>query len=549
MTNPFDQKQTHVDPAEVADFMSGRSDPWPDPQQLEPELPDVPEFHVGNLPEVLRPLVEEVAESMQVPPDFPACAAITSLAGCIGHRAIVLPKALDNSWREVCNLWGMNIGSPGLMKTPILKLINRPLESIQRQWNEAHEADEETHERLKQQIKLEMDVYETQSRAAIRANRPQPARPDDHLYAPRERRLIVTDCTFETLHQIMSANAAGVYQLRDELTGFFSGLEREGRQGEREFWLQAWSGDSGFTIDRIGRGSIFVPFVCASLFGNCVPAKLRFYLKSVLSGAATDDGLIQRFQITCWPNTVKTWRYIDRVGSNAAANAAEHVYQSLVRLSGRHPLELRFNPEGQQLFIAWLSALELRLRSETLNPVMAGHVSKFRKLVPVLAGIFELAEAAQRGELETRIIPEEPYLSYARRIDRRIVLEEVPPIQSTGATPISAANTLRAITLCDYFEAHARRVYSCLISPEIRAAHELGRHIVKGDLGTQFSTRELKRKGWTDLKEEALVDAALTHLADLGWIRALPVPTNPQGGRKLEPWEINPKVLNRSLEK
>ena len=512
--------------------------PWPDPKDLQPELPPVPEFDLNNLPEVLRPLVEEISEGMQVPFDFPGCATIAALAGCVGHRALVFPKTMDASWQEVCNLWGMNIGSPGLMKTPILKLVTRPLEAIQRQWSEAAEADEEKYEELQEQIRLEQEVWQGQYKNALKRSLPVPPRPDDTLWKPNQRRLLITDTTYEALHQIQSANPAGVFQVRDEMAGFLCGLEREGREGERQYWLQCWSGDSGFNVDRIGRGSIYVPYVCAGLFGNVVPSRLRFYLTSVLSGAPTDDGFLQRFQVTCWPDTPRDWKYIDRVNSNSAASAAERVYQSLVRLSGKYPLQLRFNCESQKLFVAWLTDLELRLRSDTLNTVMAGHLSKYRKLMPILAGIFELAECAQRGKLETKAEPEIPYTTLARRI----VIKDAPPPENSEATPISEANTLRAISLCTYFEGHAQRVYSCIISPELRAGHALARHIRKGDLDAQFSTRDIGRKCWSDLNSAELVNAALTYLVELNWIRPVEIPVSPKGGRPSEVWEINPKL-------
>jgi hypothetical protein len=272
-----------------------------------------------------------------------------------------------------------------------------------------------------------------------------------------------------------------------------------------------------------------------------VPAKLRFYLTSVLSGAPTDDGFLQRFQVTCWPDTPRDWKYIDRVNSNTAANAAERVYQSLVRLSGKYPLQLRFNCESQKLFVAWLTDLELRLRSDTLNAVMAGHLSKYRKLMPVLAGIFELAECAQRGTLEMRAEPEIPYTRLARQI-RIQGLPPAPPTENCEATPICESNTLRAISLCTYFEGHARRVYSCIISPELRAGHALARHIRKHDLDPQFSTRDIGRKCWSDLNSAELVNEALTYLVELNWIRPVEQPASPKGGRPSEVWEINPKL-------
>ena len=44
------------------------------------------------MPESLRPLVKDVAERMQVPLDFPAVAAIATLAGVTNRRAMIQPK-------------------------------------------------------------------------------------------------------------------------------------------------------------------------------------------------------------------------------------------------------------------------------------------------------------------------------------------------------------------------------------------------------------------------------------------------------------------------
>jgi hypothetical protein len=334
--------------------------------------------------------------------------------------------------------------------------------------------------------------------------------------------------------------------VRDELVGFFCGLEREGREGERQYWLQCWNGDGGFTVDRIGRGSIYVPNVCASLFGNAVPARLRYYLTNVLTGGPTDDGFLPRFQVMCWPDTPKDWKYIDQISSTTAAYAAEQVYRTLVRLSGKYPLRLRFNAESQKLFIDWLTRLELNLRSDTLPPVMVSHISKFRKLMPVLAGIFELADCARRGDLETKATAEPNYLMSARRMIR---VEGSPPAEASEATLISVVNTERAINLCAYFQSHALRVYSAIISPEVRAGHALARHIKKGDLESPFSSRDISRRCWADLNDAELVAAALQHLADLHWIRSTVAPTTAQGGRPTERWDVNPKLKRNDTKK
>ena len=43
---------------------------WPEPEELGEELPPVPPFDVSLLPASLRPMVEDVTDRMQTPPDF-----------------------------------------------------------------------------------------------------------------------------------------------------------------------------------------------------------------------------------------------------------------------------------------------------------------------------------------------------------------------------------------------------------------------------------------------------------------------------------------------
>ena len=72
-------------------------DEWPAPESLVESLPDVAQFDLDLMPESLRPLVKDVAERMQVPLDFPAVAAIATLAGVTNRRACIQPKRNDHT--------------------------------------------------------------------------------------------------------------------------------------------------------------------------------------------------------------------------------------------------------------------------------------------------------------------------------------------------------------------------------------------------------------------------------------------------------------------
>jgi hypothetical protein len=100
----------------------------------------------------------------------------------------------------------------------------------------------------------------------------------------------------------------------------------------------------------------------------------------------------------------------------------------------------------------------------------------------------------------------------------------------------------RAISVVNYLEGHAKRLYACAITPAIHAGHALARHIRRGDLGTEFTSREVLRRSWSELSESEMVSAALDHLNDLHWIRRITSDPSPLGGRPSERWEINPQL-------
>jgi hypothetical protein len=299
--------------------------------------------------------------------------------------------------------------------------------------------------------------------------------------------------------------------LRDELVGLIAEMEKEGREAQRAFFLQAWNGYGGFSVDRIGRGSIHIPNVCLSVFGNIQPSRLRQYLEGALAGGPADDGLFQRFQIMVWPDAPAEWRLVDRPPNNSALARAEKIDSHLANLPNES-VRMRFAADAQQLFFDWWARLEEKVRSASgLHPALVAHLSKYRSLMPSLAGMFQLADTfADNRELG-------------------------------DTAEVSEAHAVQAVEMCGYLEAHARRVYSCITSPELHATRELGKHIQRGALPDVFSVRDVYKKGWAGLNEERVL-GALRRLEEAGWLRRMKSPPAPTGGRPTERWEINPRV-------
>lgn len=496
---------------------------WPTPEPLLETLPTVLPFNLELLPEAFRTLVADVAERMQVPADYPAAVSVLCLAGVVSRRAVVQPKAKDASWVVVPNLWGGIIAPPGFMKSPVMAAMVQPLLDIQADWRQQYEEDLAEYEREKEEYELRRAAWRDQFKAAAKKGHGAPERPDDAPEEPTLRRLIINDATFEALHQTMSENPAGVLVIRDELTGWWSQLDRAGREGERAFCLQAWNGDTGHTIDRIGRGTIHVEHCCMSMVGGIQPGRLRSYLVDALEDGPSNDGLVQRFQVLVWPDTEYEWRYVDRPADAACQKRAEQMFRSLIELDAEAPARFQFDAGAQELFVAWLEELEGKVRGQELHPALVSHLSKYRKLMPALALLFELAERAGRGS--------EGFVGAPSGIDLKIRLNQAR----------------RAAAWCEYLESHARRVYSCVVTPQLRAARELAEKLRARKVGADgfFSCREVYLKGWSGLDSPEAVKLAAEVLEDAGWVRSLAGETGPLGGRPSNRYEINPRVWEK----
>jgi len=303
---------------------------------------------------------------------------------------------------------------------------------------------------------------------------------------------------------LLSENPAGLFLLRDELTGWLAGLERQGREQERAFFLECWNGDAAHTIDRIGRGSVFVPHACVSLFGGIQPARLRSYLADAMRDGPSNDGLVQRFQLMVWPTTSPAWLYIDRQPDMNALERAGQVYRRIASLDATNPLRLQFDDEAQALFEQWLTDLEQRIRGEEVAPVMQAHLAKYRSLMPSLALLFALADG---------------HMDYV---------------------PVSQARL--ACDWCDYLETHANRVYSAQVRPEQHAAITLSKRLAKGWKREEciFTVRDVYRSGWTALDSPDAARGALLVLEEYGWVKRESDVQSP--GRPSETYRINPKI-------
>jgi len=443
------------------------------------------------LPDLIRSTVEDISARMQLPIDFAAVACILTLAGSVNRRARIQPKQRD-AWIVVPNLWGGIVAPPGYMKSPVIAEVLRPLADIEAAWEKAH------------RVEMASAASETSL---------------EHKGALNNRitrkRLIVNDSTPEKLHELLRDNPAGLLVVRDELAGLLAELDARGREGQRAFYLSAWSGDTPHEVDRIKRGNVYVPACCLSIVGGIQPERLRKYLATIDGPNLQDDGFIQRFQLLVWPDLGTDFEYIDRPPNQRARTKLRSRYERMTAVDPEHPLMLRFSDEAQEVFIAWYEDLEFRIRRGDLGSLLAGHLSKYRSLMPSLAGLFEIA-SRRLGGFEG--------FDGGQEICR-----------------ISTSNTVLAMRWCIYLEDHAHRVYG-LTNTEVRAALDLLAKIRHRAIGKDgfLTAREISQAGWKWLDTPEKVRNATDVLIKAGYLRDATALVGPKGGRPSKRFEVNP---------
>lgn len=317
MNKPLDVKATEY----VARMKLFDPNEWRDAGPIGNSLLPVPAFPPDLLPEPLMGWAVDCAERMdRMPVDFPAVAIVAALGGLIGRRVAIYPKRYDN-WLVTPNLWAAVIGRPSTKKTPSLTEALRFTRLLETQANEAYQAALIDYEAEKEADNLHRKAMEGELKKKAKSDKGAAKRMllemgADETPPPTRIRYMVNDTTIEKLGELLKQNPSGLLLFRDELTGWLTSLEKEGREQDRAFFLESWNGTGSFTWDRIGRGTIHVPSVCLSVLGGIQPAKISPYLRSMSSGTG-DDGLLQRFQLLVWPDA-GTPVHVDKACNQAA---------------------------------------------------------------------------------------------------------------------------------------------------------------------------------------------------------------------------------------
>lgn len=477
---------------------------------------------VHLLPKEISQWIQGLALQMQISEDYLATPLLVYLGSLIGRkRGLRLRTGTD--WIEYPNLWGMLIGRPSMMKSPAMKAVQKPLLKL------AEKASKE-HEHALQQYAIDSEgwglrkkandeEYKKNYKASLKGNKEKQStyQVEECPSEPKKRRYKSEDSTTEKLGELLIENSQGLLLFRDELSGWLNSFSKAGRENDRQFFLESWSGNQEFDVDRIARGSLHVPALCLSIFGSIQPGPLSQYVHSALKGGIGDDGFIQRFQLMVWPDAKTDWELVEGIDIKELEAPIHHIFECLDRLSFNpigEPEILSFTEEAQHLFNQWQDGYEKRIRSGNLSPHMEAHLTKYKKLLPALCIIFE-------------------HLQYA--------IEDKHPDNVTVET------LQKAISWLDYFESHACRVYGSSSNTIPKAASDLINRVRKGDIKAPFTVREIYHgKHWSGLSNPEEVKEVLEFLEDRHYVIGQQIKTtngNSMTGRPTKKYWVHPQIF------
>lgn len=492
---------------------------WPEPKEIKTDLPPAPPFDAkALLPPTLADFVLDEADRMPCSPDYIAAALIVCLGSVIGARCGIKPKRRDD-WIVTPNLFGGIVGDPSSKKSPALGTVTRFLDRL-----EAKEA--EKLEDAKKIFAAQTAAFEAHQSAVKASMKKATAGKGDNLKMnaaiadlqdlqapeePKERRFKSNDSTVEKLGDLLVHNPQGMLVYRDELIGLLASWEKEGKEGDKAFYLEGWNGTASFNIDRIGRGSLHIKNLCISVFGGIQPELLERYLAG-MTASLDNDGRIQRFQVMVYPNAV-AWEWRDRYPVKGAREAVRDLFDRLAVFDpvqdGAAPADdfvklphFYFDDDAQDIFVEWCTELHTVHIANEQNPLMQQHFGKFEKLFCSIALILHLAEG------------------------------------SIG--PVMATSAMRAAAWCDYLSGHARRIYGLVEGAKVTTARMVSRRLADGKLNDGFTVRDMVRKQWSGVTTTMQAETALDILEESGHVQCQDG-DNPQG-RPTVRYYVNPQI-------
>ena len=500
-------------------------------------------FPLLCLPPVLSEYAFSISESIQVPVDYVAVAALSCLAVAVQGKYSVQVK---RDWVEPLNVYAIVMGRPSERKSPVVKAVRKPIDQYVKDYNTEHAVDILDYERKCRILKKQITAMENRlSEQIAPADNPPSTGKQDNSSADGKKKaggrrvmismddtlqkqeellqlerdpvtelhLLFDDVTPESLSLVLSQNneRAAIISAEGGIFGTLAG--RYSDKPNMDLFLKGYAGEA-YSTTRIGRKGEDLERPLLTMFLAIQPSVVEDVMKN---RDFRGRGLTARFLYSYPESRVgsRVYNLDDNVNPEQIRleKAVEEAYNKLITefLSISDCFDerrLSMDPDARSAFKEYCEWVE-----KALNNEMESIEEWAGKLVGNTARIAGLLHCATYGSD-----------AYNHQINAYTISD--------------------AIQIGQYFVNHADAVFNILDSKEDELAmYVLGKicsNYQKGTLKHSITKRELQRKvRRKDISRE--LDKYTDILQKHGYIRTECVRNS---GRTTVIYIVNPEYLN-----
>lgn len=302
---------------------------------------DVLNFPIEVFPENIQLVINKLNSNFGFEKSILSSSILFTYSTALGNSRSI---KINNVWSDNANLWVAIVGERGTAKSPMIGFCVAPLNSIESDFHRNWLYD--------------INIYNELSK-----------KDKEITTKPQRDQRFTSDVTTEGLIKLLSYNQRGIGLYKDELKGFFSGMNQyKGGQGEdKQFYLQAFN-NSSYLKNRANDDPIMIESIFLSIIGSIQPTVFN-----KVSFDNTDDGMIDR------------WLYIRSddatppFSGNDIDESIKAEYTSFIHTAfeqSNHSNTLEWSDDSKEQFVIAINAIRDHKRSNDTRAAVRAYASK-----------------------------------------------------------------------------------------------------------------------------------------------------------------------------
>jgi len=326
------------------------------------------------IPSLASPFTQ-VARAFNIP-EVVLVSALLPIAASLLRVGTKIEIAAATEFYPPPIIWTGIIAESGATKSPIFKILTKPLKVLQAEAEEDYKAKVKAYDLL-------MEKYEAAKDKGEKPEKPSP------------RNYFFQDFTTEGLALSLEGTTHGTMIAVDELAEMLAGFNqyKGGKGNDRQKWLTIYD-SGGMKVDRSSGKRMFLTHTPVSILGTIQPDVLKQQMGDLYSV----DGLWQRF---LWVNLPVT--RLPAPNNGVTCNISELLLGIYRRLEGLPATSYSISSEARKLWSSWHDWCETQKLAEA-HPSIRTLYPKARERAARIALVFHIVEAIAKYQMPSHEI-------------------------------------------------------------------------------------------------------------------------------------------------